>query len=485
MTKNKFILTLTIVSLFITSISFAQNKTVQPPIAKKVPKKLTAHGHTRIDNYYWLRKKSNKQVVAYLEAENKYTDAMLKHTEELQEKLFQEMRARMKETDMTVPYKWKDYFYYDRYEEGSEYPLYCRKKSDMNAPEEIMLDVNQLAKGHEYYSIDGIATSTNQNILAYETDTTGEYLYNIYFKDLSTNKMFVDIIPDVTSIEWANDNKTVFYSTVNDAYRSYRIYRHELGTDIKDDALIFQEDNELFNVYVEKTKSEDYIMISSQSSSSVETWYLNAATPKGKFQVIHPRENKVQYYVYQYQDKFYLLTDYEAKNFRLMEAPVANPSKENWKEIIPHRENVLLEGLEIFKDHLVLIERENGLPRLRVTSKEDNTDYYIEYNDPIYIVELGDNYHFNTNILRYTYESLTTPLTTYDFNMDTKEKVTLKKEEVVGGYDPSDYESERIFSQADDGTMVPISLVYKKDLFKKDGSNPMYLTAYYLRYIFP
>lgn len=454
-------------------------RTITPPVAKVVPHELTAHGHTRVDNYYWLNQRDNPEVIAYLEAENAYKDSAMAHTEDFQEKLFDEIVGRIKQTDMSVPYKDQGYYHYTRYEEGGEYPIYCRKEGSLDAEEEIILNVNEMAKGHDYYSVAGYSTSSNNNLIAYGVDTVSRRLYTLYFKDLTTGNLFEEQIPNVSGrAAWANDNKNVFYVLKDTTtLRPYKIMKHVLGTDPSEDQEIYEEKDETFNVYTYKTKSKKYMMIASSQSLSSEYRFLDADNPDGEFQIIQPRERDHEYSVDHYQDKFYIRTNLDAKNFRLMETPVDRTTKENWKEVIPHRDDVMLQGFEVFTDHLVLSERKNGLTQIRIIRWSDRSEHYLDFGEEAYLAYVSTNPDFDTDLLRYGYTSLTTPNSTYDYNMNTKEKILLKREEVVGDFSPDDYRTERHFATARDGTKVPISLVYRKGM-QKDGSHPLLLNGY-------
>jgi oligopeptidase B len=450
-----------------------------PPKAKVVPHELTAHGDTRIDNYYWLKDRDDPEVLSYLKAENDYLEAVMKHTEAFQETLFEEIKGRIKKDDSSVPYLYEGYYYYSRYEAGKEYAIYCRKKGSLDAPEEILVDANELAKGHDFFSITGLSVSSDRNILAFATDTVGRRFYTIRFKNLSTGEMVDDVIPDVTgNVAWANDNKTLFYTKQDpETLRWYRVYRHVLGTDRAGDELVYEEKDETFGCGVGKSKSKKYVVIASRQTLSTEYRYVAADRPTDDFTVFLPRERDHEYSVDHYQDKFYIRTNWNAQNFRLMETPVSATAKENWKEVIPHRTDVFISGFELFKSFLVVSERKEGLNHLRVMPWDGAKEHYIEFEEPAYLAYISTNKEFDTPILRYGYTSLTTPTSTYDYNMATKEKKLMKREEVVGGYQPSDYRTDRLWAPARDGTKVPISIVYPKNL-KKDGSAPLLLYAY-------
>jgi len=449
-----------------------------PPLAKKIPRIDTLHGEILVDNYFWLRQRENPEVIAYLEAENKFTEAMMKHTEEFQEKLYNEMVSRIKETDLSVPEKIDDYYYYTRTEEGKQYKIYCRKKGSLRAEEEILLDANELAKGYSYFYIGVYKISPDHQLLAYSVDTSGAERYTLYVKNLNTGKLLKDEIPNTYySVEWANDNMTLFYNILDEAQRPYKLYRHKLGTDPKDDVPLYHEKDEAFYLDLGKSKSKAYLFLILESMTTSEVHYLDAENPIGKFKIIHPRQHEMEYSVEHHEDKFYILTNDNAKNFKLMQTQVENPSKENWLEVIPHRESVKIDDIDLFKDHLVVYERENGLKKIRISNLTDNQVHYVEFLEPVYTFWQAKNPDFNTNQLRFNYTSLVVPRSVFDYDMDTRTRELKKQYEVLGGYDPSTYQSERIFAKAKDGTMVPISLVYKKGKVK-DGKNPLFLYGY-------
>ncbi|UCF79428.1 MAG: S9 family peptidase [Candidatus Eiseniibacteriota bacterium] len=450
-----------------------------PPEAPVEPVQLEKHGDVRVDDYYWLNKREDPAVMDYLVAENEYTDAMTAHTNGLQEILFEEIKGRIKQTDISVPYKMDDYFYYTRFEEGKEYTVYCRKKGSLEGVEEIMLDVNKMAEGHEFFSVDEWTVSHGQDLLAYSVDTVGRRKYTIYFKNLTTGETLEDVIPDVTgNMAWANDNKTLFYSKQDPTtLRPYLIYRHVLGMPVEEDELIYEETDDTFYSYVFKTRSKRYVMIASHQTLRSEYRYLNADEPGGKFKVFLPREGEHEYQLDHYGGDFYIRTNLDAKNFRLMKTPVNKTGKENWQEVIPHRAYVLLEGFEIFKDHLLLEERKDGLIQMRIRPWSGEGEHYLDFGEPAYFAYARDNYDFDTPVVRYVYTSLTTPRSVFDYNMVTREKTLLKQEEVLGDFDSGNYQTERLWATAKDGVKVPISLVYRKGM-KKEGSSPLLLYGY-------
>lgn len=450
---------------------------VEAPTAKKIKKEMSIHGDTRIDNYYWLNNREDAEVISYLNAENDYTKTKLKHTEAFQEKLYEEIVGRIKQDDQSVPYKDNGYFYLTRFEPGKEYPIYSRKKGSLEAAEEIMLEVNELAKDFEFFQAAGLSVSPNNKLLSYGEDTLSRRIYTIRFKNLETGEMLADFIPNTTGrAVWANDNKTLFYSVKDESLRSYKIFKHILGTDAAKDEEIYHEKDETFGTFVYKTKSDQYIVIGCYQTLSSEYHILDANKPNGKFQVIQPRERKLEYDIAHFGDKFYIRTNMEAKNFRLMETPINATAKENWKEVIPNRADVLLEGMDIFKDYLVLSERKAGITQLRVRPWQ-GTEHYIEFKDQAYMAYTSVNPEFDTNVLRLGYTSLTTPNSTYDYDMVAKKLTLLKQQEVVGAFNADDYTSERIHVKARDGAEVPVSIVYKKGT-PKDGSAPLLLYGY-------
>lgn len=448
-----------------------------PPIAEKVPVVDTLFGEVRVDNYSWLRERDNPEVISYLKAENGYTDTMMAHTQALQDTLYQEMVGRIKETDLDVPEKMGDYYYYTRTEEGKQYKIYCRKKGSLEAPEEVLLDQNALAEGKDFYDIGVYQVSPDQTLLAYSVDTTGAERYTLYVKNLTDGSLLPDEVPDMSDAVWANDNKTIFYSTMDEAHRPYRLHRHTLGTKAADDAMLYQEDNEKFWLGIERTKSNAYILLNLGSITSSEYRYLDANKPMGQFKVLSERAPDIEYEVTHHGDKFYITTNEDATNFKLVSVSTKNPARKNWKEVIPYDEAVKIDRAEAFANHLVIYERKNGLRALQVMDFRTGVSHDIEFPEPVYSFSGADNPDYNTNLLRFTYYSLLTPRTVYDYNMDDRTRDMKKQYEVLGGYDPSQYEQERIFATATDGTEIPISMVYRKGM-KKDGTNPLNLYGY-------
>jgi len=453
---------------------------LEPPVAAVTPKKFELHGDVRVDDYYWLKDREDSAVIAYLEAENEYTEAVMAHTEGLQERLFREIIGRIKQDDDSVPFKKGNYYYYERYEEGGNYPIYCRKKGSLDAGEEIAIDANELAEGHEFFSMWGLEVSPDGATVAYATDTVGRRLNTLRFRNLETGEDLPDLIVDVTpNGEWANDNETYFYTKQDpETLREYRIYKHVLGTDPSEDELVYEERDEEFSIFVYKTKSDRYLVIGSQQTLSSEMRILDADQPDGEFRVVQPREAGHEYWVEHYRDHFYLRTNWKAKNFRLMKTPVTEVEKDHWEEVIPHRDDVFLEDTEIFRDYLVVTERKDGLMQMRVKPWDGAEEHYLDFGEPAYFASASNNYEFDTPTLRFVYTSLTTPMSTIDYDMGSREKTLLKEDEVLGGFDKNDYQTERIWATARDGVRVPISLAYRKDRFKRGGSNPMLIYGY-------
>ncbi len=452
-----------------------------PPKAAVKPKELITHGHKRIDNYYWLNERENPEVIAYLKAENEYLEKMLAPSKNLREKLFEEMKARIKEDDESLPYKMDGYFYYTRFEKGKEYAINCRKKGSLTAKEEILIDQNELAKKSKYFALGAMSISTNNQLMAYATDTVSRRIYTVYFKDLATGKNLPDVIKNTTgNIVWANDNKTLFYSRQDpQTLRSFQIYKHILGTDSSKDELVYEEKDETFSCYISKTKSKKYLMIVSSSTLANETQILEADKPNGKFQVFLPRQKDHLYSVNHYADKFYIVTNLDAPNYKLMETSIKKTNDTKlWKEIIPHRKDVYLEDTEIFKDFLVVTERKNGLLNIRIIRWKDKQEHYLDFGEPAYTAYVSINPDFDTKVLRFGYTSFTTPNSIYDYDMEKRTKTLMKQQEILGGkFDPKNYITERIYVEARDGAKVPVSIVYHKNT-KKDGNAPLLQYAY-------
>ncbi|MFZ5980955.1 MAG: S9 family peptidase [Candidatus Zixiibacteriota bacterium] len=458
--------------------SCGQKVEVAPPVAKVVPHVDTLFDKEVVDNYYWLRQRDNQEVIEYLNAENEYTDAVTGHTKKLQEKIYEEMVGRIKETDLSVPVKIDDYYYYSRTEEGKQYSIYCRKKGNLDAAEEILLDLNQLAEGKAFMSLGVFDVSPDHKLLAYATDDKGNERYDLRIKNLETGELLPDAVDNIaTSLVWANDNKTLFYTVTDEAWRPFKVFRHQLGDEAKNDALIYHEEDEAFFVGLGKTKSRAYILINLGSNTTSECRYLDADKPFDKFKIFEPRRHEVEYQVEHHGDEFYVLTNDNAKNFKLMKTPVNRTSKENWKEFIPHRDSVMLSGMDVFRDYLVVYERKNALQQIRVFDFNTGESHHIEFDEPVYAAYGGDNPDDHSDLLRFTYMSLVTPSSVYDYNMKTRTRELKKQKEVLGGYNPDDYRSERVFVTADDGAGIPVSMVYRKGM-KRDGNNPFYLYGY-------
>lgn len=459
------------------TISFGQ-EAVKPPVAPLIPKIDTVNGDVRTDNYFWLRDKTSPDVIKYLEAENAYTENVMKHTEALRQKLYDEMLGRIKETDLDVPEKIGDYYYYTRTEEGKQYPIRCRKMGSLEAPEEVLLDPNELGKGHKFFDVGVFRVNPDHSMLAYSVDTTGSEEYTLHIKDLRSGRTFRDEIPNTsTGVEWANDNRTVFYSTLDSTKRPYKLFRHTLGASPINDALIYHETDEAYYLDLLKTRSQAYLLITLESQTTSEVRYLAADQPNGEFKILQPRQHEVEYHVDHHGDDFYIVTNHKARNFRLMKAPVAEPGMANWAEVIGGRDNVKLDDVDAFAGHLVIYEREGGLKKIRIRSFGTNEDSYVSFDEPVYTYYPARNPEYNTSQLRFTYTSLVTPRSVYDYDMMAKSRELKKQYEVLGGYDPSQYSSERIYAKAADGTKVPISLVYKKGM-SHNGANPLFLYGY-------
>ena len=446
-----------------------------PPVAKRVPRTTEVHGVKLSDDFFWMRDKKNPEVIAYLEAENAYTDAMTKQTAELQEKLYKEMLSRIKETDTDVPYRLGEYLYYKRTEQGKQYAVHARRKGSMEAPEQVLLDLNEMAKGHTFMSVGDFDVTADANLLAYSTDTTGFREYTLYVKDLRTGQT-AKVAERVSSSAWAADDKTLFYVVDHPTTKNpYRLYRHAPG---KADELLYEEKDEMFNIEVERSRSRGYLFLTSSSHTTSEVRYLPADKPAEAWRLILPREAGHEYYADHHGDRFFVRTNERgARNFKLVSAPVSDPKRENWKEVIPHRPGVMLDGVELFKDFYVVSERGNATPTLRVFDLKTNKATDIGVPEPVYKISFGTNKEFDTQKVRYAYQSFITPASTYDYDVKAGKSELLKQQPVLGGYDPSLYKSERVYATAADGTRIPISLVYKKEL-KPDGSRPLLLDAY-------
>jgi oligopeptidase B len=451
---------------------------VSPPIARVIMKVDTVHGDVRLDSYYWLRDWQDPEVIDYLNAENKYADLKMLHTKALQNDLYEEMLSRIKETDLSVAVHIDDYYYYSRTEQGKQYPIYCRKKGSLAGYEQVLLDLNEFADKHAYLELGAYEVSPDHDYLAYSIDTTGSERYTLHIKDIHRDTLLADIIENIGyQVAWANDNKTIFYSVLDMTKRPYQVYRHLMGTDPDEDGLVLHEKDEAFWIDIYKTKSERYILIQLGSHNTTEVYYLSADDPFGEFGVIEPREVGVEYYLSDHGDKFYIRTNRNAENFKLMVTSIREPAKVNWQDFVCHRDEVTIDDFDVFLDHIVLYERENGLEKIRIIDLRAESEHYIDFPEPAYVIFQNRNPEFNTATLRYTYTSLVTPRSVFDYDMSTGKRELKKQYEVLGGYDPLDYRSERIWAQGRDGTMVPISLVYRRG-FEKDGKNPLLLEGY-------
>jgi oligopeptidase B len=457
------------------------------PTAEKIADTLTGN---RIDNYYWMKlsdeqknavqkDEQTQKVINYLNAENDYLKAELSKTEGLQKKIYNEIIGRIKQTDESVPYKDNGYWYYTRYEEGQEYPIYCRKKGSLEAPEEILLNVNEMAKGHDYYSITGLSVSEDNTLLAYAEDSVSRRRYTVYVKDLRSGKLAETPVPNTEGyVAWANDNKTYFYTKKDSTtLRSRWIIRHKVGSAFTKDEIVSEEKDETFYTGIYKTKSKKFLIIGAGSTLTNHYQILDANSPDGKFKEFSPRERGLEYSIEHYSDKFYVVTNLDAQNFRLMETPDTKTAKVNWKEKIAHRKDTLLQGIEIFKDYMVLSERAQANTLMRVIDQKTGKKHYLNFGEPAYTIYPSINLDFDTDLLRYGYTSLTTPNSTYDYNMKTQERKLLKQQEVIGGYNPDEYVTERQWATANDGTLIPMSILYKKGM-QKNGNNPTLIYGY-------
>ncbi len=454
---------------------------VAAPIAKRIPERLEKHGDIRIDDYFWLNERENPEVVDYLNGENDFYEFSTSHTKSFQKSLFEEMKARIKEDDVSVPYKYNGYWYITKYEKGKDYPIYSRKKDTLDAEEEILLDCNIEAEHHDYYKVRGLSISPDNKLMAYGEDTVSRRQYIIRVKNLETGEILEDSIENTTgSGTWANDNKTLFYTKKDpETLRSYLIKKHYLGTASDKDVLVYEEDDDTFDTFVYKTKSEELIVIGCSSTLTSEYRFLDADTPEGEFTILQERIRGLEYGIDHYNGNFYILTNIdEATNFQLMKASEKDTKKEAWEVIIAHRNDTLIEDIDVFKDYLIITERNNGLTQIRIKSWDGATDYYLPFDDETYMAYSSINMDFETEWFRYGYSSLTTPTSIIEFNMKTQEKNVLKEQEVLGGaFDKEDYTSKRVWATAEDGVKVPISLVYRKDTLLNENT-PLLQYAY-------
>ncbi|HEX5707331.1 MAG TPA: S9 family peptidase [Pyrinomonadaceae bacterium] len=446
------------------------------PAAKRVPKETKIHGLTLVDEYFWLREKTNPDVTAYLEAENAYTTAVMKPTEGFQEALYKEMLGRIKQTDTQVPYRQDGYYYYTRTVEGQQYPIYARKKGSLTAAEEVVLDLNELNKGHNYTALGNYAVSDDGNMLAYSIDHNGHRDYMLKVRDLRTGKDTEDL-GKVVSAFWANDNRTLFYVTEDSAKRPHKLFRHTIGEPKEKDVLVYEEKDELYRLGAYRTRSRGYVLLESGSSTTTEARYIPADRPAESPKLIAPREEGHEYYPDHHGSSFYILTNDKGRNFRVVTAPVDAPARSNWKELVAHNPEVMLEATNFFKDFYVISERAKGLQRLRITDAKTAQSHYVEFPEPVYTAGLSVNREYDTDKLRYGYQSFSTPGSIYDYDLRTRKSELLKRQDVLGNFDPANYTSERIYAKAADGTLVPISLFYRKGT-KRDGKSPVVLDGY-------
>lgn len=451
-------------------------KQLQAPMADKRLKVTKIHGNTLIDDYFWLREKSNPQVLSYLEKENAYTDSVMKPTESLQQRLYQEMVSHIKETDQSVPYPWGKYLYYMRTEAGKQYPIYCRKLETVEAKEEVILDQNELAKGFKFFSINAFEVSDDNKLLAYSTDTTGYRQYKLQIKDLRTGQVFPETFERTGSVMWSTDNKTIFFSTEDQVTkRSDKFFRYSLGSAKSE--LVYEEKDELFDVGGYRSRDKAMVFIGSFSKTSTEFRYIPADTPTAEPKLILARQPDREYDVNHRDGKFYIRTNKNARNFRIVTAPVSDPSENQWSEFLPHRPGIKIEEIALFANHAVVSEWQGGLQRLRVVDLKSKNSYEIEFPDPVYAAELDINREFDTNKVRYNYQSLTTPNSVFEYDMTTRRSTLLKETEVPGGFDKNNYVSERVHATASDGTKIPLSIVYRKGV-RRDGKAPLLLYGY-------
>lgn len=456
----------------------SQNRDKKPPTAKTLPHTLSKHGDIRIDNYYWLREKKNPDVLQYLKDENEYTEQIMGHTEPLQKQLYDEMLGRIKESDLSVPEKIDNYFYYSRTEQGKQYSIYCRKKESLDAEEEIILDGNELATGHEYLKIGVAEVSPNHQLLAYSVDTNGSESYTLYIKDTTTGKIVDTPIPNTYySLEWANDNKTIFYTMLDNTRRPYKVYCHIIGTNPDNDELVYHETDGSFFLWLQKTRSKKFIIIDCNNITTSEVRYIDADTPDESFTVFQARREGVEYTLDHHENTLYIVTNEDARNFKLMATPIGTADRSQWQEVIPHRKDIKLDEIDIFRDHLVVYERRSGLKTIQIRHFRSDLIYDIDFPEPVYNVIPSDNPEYKTDVLRFHYTSFITPLSVFDYNMSTRVRELKKQTEVLGGYDSRDYVSERIFAETDDGVRIPVSLVYKIGT-EHTGNNPTLLYGY-------
>jgi oligopeptidase B len=452
------------------------NSMLQPPATEKKPKVTEINGDKLVDNYFWLREKTNPAVIAHLEAENAYTDSVMKPTAALQEKLYNEILSHIKQTDNSVPYRRGDYLYYTRTVEGQQYPIFCRKSALNGAQEQVLLDLNEMAKGQKFMSVGSFAPSDDGNLLAFSTDNTGYRQYTLQVKNLKTGELMPEKIERVDNVAWATDNKTLFYVTEDDVTkRNDKMFRHVLGTDKYE--LLYNEKDELFDIGVDRSRDKAVILLGAYSKTSTEFQYIPANDPNATWKVILPRQADHEYDVDHRGDLFYIRTNQGATNFRVVTAPVSDPSEKNWKDFVAHRPAVKIDAIELFSDHAVLSEWENGLEQIEIVNFKNNQRHRIAFPEPVYSAGTSNNHEFNTRVLRYNYQSLSTPSSVFDYDMNSRQATLLKQTEVPGGFDKNNYKTQRVFATASDGTKIPMSVVYRKTV-KLDGSAPLLLYGY-------
>ena len=457
---------------------FSEMKKPDAPKAEKKHHIEQTHGETRPDPYFWLREKENPDVIAYLKAENAYTDAVMSETSALQDTLYHELVGRIKETDMEVPVKRDDYFYYSRTEKGKQYTIFCRKQGSLQGRETILLDLNILAEHHDYFQTGILSVSPNHRYLAHSTDTTGDEVYTLRIKDLEKGQTLPEEIHPIRySFAWANDSRTCFYCKLDRSKRPYQLWKHRLGTPVAEDELVFTENDEMFFLYVFRSKSKRYIFLEIESKTSSEVWFVPADKPDDEFSIITPREKGHEYNVDHRGDSFYILTNSNAQNFRLAVTSTEAPSREHWQELIPHRPEVKLDAFDLFRDHLIVYERVNGLEQIRIHDFPKNQTHYIDFHEQVYSLQTDANPEFETETFRFRYSSLLTPLTVFDYNLNTRQKILRKQKEVLGNFRSGNYRSERIYATAADGTKIPISLAYRKGT-KRTPDTPLFLYGY-------
>ena len=473
---KKFLL---LMIILLQSCDMKKNEIIEPR-AEKINKIMTMHNHERIDEFYWLNERGNPKVIDYLNSENDYRNSYMEYYKGLENELFEEIKSRIKEDDSSVPYLDNGYYYYTRFEKGKQYPIYCRKKDDLKNHEEILIDVNKMSQGHEYFRIGGIDISPNNKIMAYSVDTISRRLYTVHFKNLETGEKNTHTISNTSGgVSWANDNMTLFYNQKNTkTLRTEKVMRHSFNQNQKDEEVYFEKDDE-FNLYSYKSKSGKYIIIVSGKTISDEIRFLNANEPNGDFKIFQKRVDGLEYSIDHLNDKWYVRTNInDSKNFKLMVCDEDKTSSDNWKEFIKHRKNVLLEGVEIFNDFFVITERENGQRRFNVISNKDGESHYIDFEEEVFSAYSSVNSEINSKTFRYGYSSMTTPNSTIEYNLIKKTKTVLKEAEILGGtFDKNNYESMLVWADARDGKKVPISLVFRKDTYKK-GKNPLLLYGY-------